>query len=67
MIRHNFKLAVYDLHKEQYEFISYLKNGLTLSEAKAKFKEEHPNNVTQFDQVWDNWKTRWIQAKLFRV
>jgi len=65
--RHNFKLAVYDLHKEQYEFISYLKEGLTIPEAKAKFKTAHPNDTDQFDAVWNNWKTRWIQAKLFRV
>lgn len=65
--RHNFKLAVYDLHKEQYEFISYLKEGLTIPEAKTKFKEDHPNDTDQFDAVWNNWKTRWIQAKLFRI
>ena len=65
--RHNFKLAVYDLHKEQYEFVSYLKEGLTISEAKAKFKAAHPNDTDQFDAIWNNWKTRWIQAKVFRI
>ncbi|MEQ6123032.1 DNA-binding domain-containing protein [Pseudotenacibaculum sp. MALMAid0570] len=67
VLRHDFKLAVYDLHKEQYEFLSYLKDGLTLSEAKTKFREAHPNDVEEFDFVWPNWKTRWIEAKVFRV
>lgn len=67
VLRHQFKLAVYDLHKEQYEFLSYLKKGMNISEAKTAFREAHPNEVAEFDFVWNNWKTRWIEAKVFRV
>lgn len=67
VLRHNFKLTVYDVHKEQYEFLKYLKADLTLLEAKIKFKENHPENIAEFDLVWNNWKTRWIGAKMFRV
>ena len=67
VLRHNFKLAVYDLHKEQYEYLQYLKDGLTVPEAKAKFAKEHPNEVEEFGFVWNSWKTRWIEAKIFRI
>lgn len=67
VLRHNFKLVVYDLHKEQFEFLNYLKKGLTLQEAKEQFKKDYPNNIDDFQRVWDNWKTRWIEAKFFRV
>jgi len=65
VLRHNFKLAVYDLHKEQFTFLSYLKNGLTLPQAKKQFIQEHPNHKENFNRVWDNWKLRWIGAKVF--
>jgi len=67
VLRSQFKLAVYDLHKEQYAFLNYLKAGMDVPTAKSKFKEEHKEDATQFDTIWDNWKTRWIEAKLFRV
>jgi len=67
VLRHNFKLVVYDLHKEQFEFLSYLKKGLTLPEAKAQFVKDYSNNVDDFHNVWHNWKMRWIEAKFFRV
>jgi len=67
VLRHQFKLAVYDLHKEQYEFLSYLKKGMSVPMAKSKFKENYTESVTKFDRVWNNWKTRWIEAKFFRI
>jgi hypothetical protein len=67
VLRHKFKLAVYDIHKEQYEFLSTLKKGGDVSIAKAKFKENHKEDAIEFDSIWSNWKARWIEAKLFRV
>jgi len=67
VLRHQFTLAVYDLHKAQYEFLSYLEEGLNVPLAKSKFKENHTSTTVQFDQVWNHWKTRWIEAKIFRV
>ncbi|MEM5567011.1 DNA-binding domain-containing protein [Psychroserpens sp. AS72] len=67
VLRHNFKLAVYDLQKEQYQFLSYLKEGMNITEAKSKFKIDHAKKAFDFDNVWSNWKTRWIEAKLFQI
>lgn len=67
VIRHKFKLAVYDIHKDQYEFLSSLKKGMDIPTAKSKFIENQNVSATQFDAVWNRWKARWIEAKLFRV
>ena len=66
VLRHNFKLAVYDIQKEQFEFLSYLKEGRNIIEAKSKFKVDHAIIDFEFNQVWNNWKRRWIETKLFR-
>lgn len=67
VLRHKYKLAVYDLHKEQFEFLTYLKECGTISKAIIKFKESRPEEAGQFDRVWDTWKTRWIAIKMFRI
>ncbi len=67
VLRHNFKLAVYDLHKEQYEFLHYLKSGLNLSQAKEQFIKGHPDHKDDFLKVWESWKSKFIQAKIFRT
>lgn len=67
VLRHNYRLAVYDIHKEQYEFLSYLKKSSTIPEAIINFKENRPEEATQFDRVWNTWKTRWIGVHLFRT
>ena len=68
VLRHNFKLAVYDIHKEQYEFLSLLKEGIDIPTAKLKFIEDHKINTTKFNNdIWASWKARWIEAKIFRV
>ena len=67
VLRYNYKLMVYDLHKEQYDFLRFLKNGSSLLQAKEHFKKEYPNHVADFERVWNDWKTRWIQAKFFRI
>ncbi len=67
VLRHNYKLAVYDLHKEQFEFLTYVKACTTVPEAITKFKENRPEEAAQFDRVWNTWKTRWIAIQLFKV
>ncbi len=65
VVRHEYQLAIYDLHPEQYTFLALMKEGMTASEAKAKFKSLHPDQEDQFDKVWPEWKRRWTEIKLF--
>jgi hypothetical protein len=67
VLRHKFKLAVYDVHKEQYEFLTSLKQGMDIAMAKSEFKENHKADAVEFERVWSSWKKRWIEAKIFRI
>lgn len=67
VLRHQFKLSVYDLHNEQHAFLKYLKQGVDIPMAKSKFNAEHLDTSNQFDAIWENWKARWIGANFFQV
>ncbi|UUF12995.1 MULTISPECIES: DNA-binding domain-containing protein [Flavobacterium] len=67
VLRHKFKLAIYDLHKEQYEFLCFLKEHKDIAAAKELFKIDYKENDVQFEHVWKSWKERWVGANFFRV
>lgn len=67
VLRHNYKLAIYDLHNEQFAFLNLLKTGKNVQEGKADFLQTHNIDITAFETVWPIWKERWIDAKVFRV
>lgn len=67
VLRHKFKLAIYDLHKEQYEFLSSLKDAMDVPLAKSNFKKNNKITNNEFDNVWSSWKMRWIEAKVFQI
>lgn len=67
VLRHKFKLAIYDLHKEQFELLSYLKEQNDIITAKELIKTQYKENPPVFDEVWNNWKECWITANFFRV
>jgi len=66
ILRHNYQISLHDLPQEQYLLLSYLKEGLSLPEAKARFINEHNIDQAQLEKVWPVWKKRWMEAKLFR-
>lgn len=67
VLRHKFKLSIYDLHKEQYEFLCFLKEHKNIANAKELFKNQYKENDVQFEEVWNSWKERWLGANFFRV
>ncbi|PXY46491.1 HvfC/BufC N-terminal domain-containing protein [Flavobacterium hydrophilum] len=67
VLRHKFKLSIYDLHKEQYDFLCFLKEHKDIASAKELFKIHCKENTVQFEQVWSSWKERWLDAHFFRV
>lgn len=58
-------MAIYDLYPEQFTFLSLVRNGLSIPEAKEKFKAMNPELADQFETVWPEWKRRWIELNLF--
>ncbi|WP_163411532.1 HvfC/BufC N-terminal domain-containing protein [Flavobacterium ajazii] len=67
VLRHKFKLSIYDLHKEQYDFLCLLKESKNMIETKEWFKIHYKDNTVQFEQVWSSWKERWLDSHFFRV
>ncbi|SEO19875.1 Putative DNA-binding domain-containing protein [Flavobacterium sp. CF108] len=67
VLRHKFKLSIYDLHKEQYDFLCFLKEHQNIAAAKEIFKNHYKENDLQFEQVWNSWKERWVGANFFRT
>jgi hypothetical protein len=67
VLRHQFKLAIYDLHKEQFEFLSYLKEQNNIAEAKELIKVQYKENTLLSEDVWNSWKESWIAANFFQV
>jgi len=67
VLRHKFKLAIYDLHKEQFEFLSYLKQQTDIATAKELIQVQYKENPPLFDNVWNSWKECWIATNFFRV
>ncbi|MBF4519006.1 putative DNA-binding domain-containing protein [Flavobacterium sp. ANB] len=67
VLRHKFKLSIYDLHEEQYDFLCFLKENKNMIETKEWFNIHYKKNTVQFEQVWSNWKKRWLDSHFFRV
>lgn len=67
VLRHKFKLSIYDLHKEQYDFLCFFKENKNIIETKEWFNSFYKENTVQFEQVWSSWKERWMAAHFFRV
>ena len=67
VLRHNYKLAVYDLPADHYEFLTLLAQGMTVAEARSEFSHRHRIDAGTFARLWPVWKRKWIEASMFRV
>jgi len=67
VLRYNYKLFIYDLNPQQFEFLTLLKSGMSISAAQATFKQQNQLDANTFDEVWPVWKQYWIEAKFFRI
>ncbi len=67
VLRHDYKLAVYDLPADHYEFLALLAQGMPVSEAHRQFSQRHHIDARAFAQLWPVWKRKWMEANMFRV
>ena len=66
IMRHDYKISLHDLPKEQYQLLSHLKEGHDLIKAKSLYINQAGISAAEFDKVWSQWKQRWIEAGIFR-
>lgn len=63
--RKEYKMALYDIKPDQYYFLSFLKQGLSVEEAKNQMVKQFGVDRIQMDAVWSDWKKVWIEAGFF--
>jgi len=66
VIRHQYKLAVYEVQPDHYAFLGLLAQGMTVAAAKAAFIQHHTLDDKTFAQLWPVWKQKWIAGNLLR-
>lgn len=63
--RQNYRLGLFNIGFDQYSFLSYIKNGLSIPEAKEKLLSEFNIDVAKFEAVWPVWRKNFIASGFF--
>ena len=66
VLRHQYRLSLYDLPPAQYHLLYYMQQGYTLAEAREYLVAAHELDVRQVDLTWPTWKARMVAACFFR-
>lgn len=67
VVRHQYRLAVYDVQPDHYAFLGLLAQGLTVSAAKTTFIQHNNADSEGFARMWPVWKQNWIASNLLQV
>jgi len=67
ILRRDYKLAFFDLHREQYLLLQALAGGKALSEAFQWLSEEYGYDIEGLAEIWPVWYAQWQGAGFFRV
>lgn len=67
ILRRDYKLAFFDLHREQYLLLRALADGQTLPEAFQWLSEEHGYDPAGLVEIWPVWYSQWLGAGFFTV
>jgi Putative DNA-binding domain len=65
VLRHQYKLSMADLTREQYLFLQHLISGCTIREAQAQLFAQNTVTPDQWDVLWPVWKRKWMGAGFF--
>ncbi|MFT6970313.1 MAG: hypothetical protein ACJAXX_000878 [Roseivirga sp.] len=65
VIRHNYKLAIYDLHKEQFDFLHLLKEYRSIPVTISHFMKAY--DTTEIEETWRAWRSRWVKSNFFKA
>ncbi len=66
VMRHQYKLSIYDLNRGQYLLLQHLLSGHTIRQAKAQLHNQNTADRSQLESVWPLWKKKWLEAGFFR-
>lgn len=66
VLRHNFKLSLFDIHEEQFHFLTLLKRLNDINLTIEQFAKDYSKSIDEVTAVWQVWKARWIELNFFR-
>ena len=66
VLRHKYKLFIHDLNFGQFQFLRYLKSGLSIAQAKQQLLTQNGVDPSQLETFWPIWKKQWVEAGFFR-
>lgn len=66
ILRHNYRLTMFDIHKEQFYFLQHLKQGYSVAEAKQMLHQQYGVDQEKVTAVWEVWKSKWLAANFFQ-
>lgn len=66
ILRHEYQLTFHDINPGQFHFLSYLKEGCSITQAKEKLIKNHAVSAEQLEHFWPTWKAYWITKGFFR-
>lgn len=62
---YDYRLSLLEIKPAQYQFLSLIKQGESISNAKAEIMNKYKVDETKFEEIWLHWKTNFIAAGYF--
>lgn len=66
VLRHNFKLSLFDIHQEQFHFLTLLKRLDDIDLTIQQFAKDYNKSIEEVSEAWLVWKARWVELGFFR-
>jgi len=65
LLRRDYRLGLFELHKVQYYFLAKLKETNSVSTTKQFFIEQHKFEAMELEKYWQQWKAKWLEEGFF--
>jgi hypothetical protein len=65
LLRNEYRLGLFELHRVQYYFLAKLKETQSIAETKQFFVTYHKFDATQLESYWQEWKVKWMEEGFF--
>jgi hypothetical protein len=65
LLRRDYRLGLFELHRVQYYFLAKLKETQSISATKKFFITQHKFDVTELESYWQQWKEKWLEEGFF--
>lgn len=67
LLRRDYKLGLFELHRVQYYFLTKLKETNSILATKEFFIKHHKFDANELENYWQQWKAKWLEEGFFVV